>query len=358
MNSVPAVASASQRTDERWSALCDRDMERHVNTYKNPVYSEYFADPFVWRCGAEYYAIGTGHDEAEGAARSADEPTVFPLLQSHDLVHWSAAGKALIRPPPQIGDTFWAPEIAFSHDAWWLYYSAGFQDREHQLRVARAVNPLGPYIDVCALTDRNTCTFAIDPHPFCDDDGTWYLFHARDFLDAVDERGRAVRVGTALVLQRMEQMTRLIGACKTVARATCDWQRFAANRAMYGGVYDWHTLEGPFVIKHEHKYYCLYSGGCWQTDTYGVDYVVAAAIDGEYTDDGGSGPRVLRTIPQHVIGPGHCSVTQDNNGQHYIVYHAWDASMSARRLCIDRLDFTDEGPRARGPTWTEQCMPA
>ena len=29
-------------------------------TYTNPVYAEYFADPFVWKVGETYFAIGTG----------------------------------------------------------------------------------------------------------------------------------------------------------------------------------------------------------------------------------------------------------------------------------------------------------
>jgi len=44
---------------------------------------------------------------------------------------------------------------------------------------------------------------------------------------------------------------------------------------MYGRVWDWHTLEGPFVRKHDGRYYCFYSGGRWETESYGVDYGVA-----------------------------------------------------------------------------------
>src|SRR3712207_6961952 len=51
--------------------------------------------------------------------------------------------------------------------------------------------------------------------------------------------------------------------------------RSLADRPMYGEIYDWHTLEGPCVRKHENRYYCFYSGGRWETDSYGVDYGVA-----------------------------------------------------------------------------------
>jgi beta-xylosidase len=328
-----------------------------MKTYKNPVYQEYFADPFVWRHEGEFYAIGTGLDEAEGLITSASRPTIFPLLRSSDLVNWSAAGRALVRPDSSVGDTFWAPEIAFADGQWWLYYSVGFADRMHQLRVAQSNHPLGPYFDAAALTERGECAFAIDPHPFRDDDGIWYLFHARDFLSVVDDQGRDVRPGTALVVSQLETMTRMSSITHTLARATCDWQRFAAQRAMYGGVYDWHTLEGPFVIKHAGQYFCIYSGGCWQTETYGVDFVVADTILGDYSDAGvATGPRILKTIPHHVIGPGHCSVVADARSNHWLAYHAWDPAMTARRLCIDPLDFTAGGPRARGPTWTQQTV--
>jgi hypothetical protein len=37
-----------------------------MQTYTNPVYKGYFADPFVWQHEGVYYAIGTGAAEAEG----------------------------------------------------------------------------------------------------------------------------------------------------------------------------------------------------------------------------------------------------------------------------------------------------
>lgn len=327
-------------------------------TYRNPVHAAYLADPYVWPHESRFFAIGTGSAEADGAiaASGADVPTIFPLLKSDDLVHWREVGRALVRPDPSLGDTFWAPEIVQDNGQWFLYYSVGWEDRLHQLRVARSAEPWGPYIDVAGLTDTRACPFAIDPHPFRDRDGKWYLFHARDFLSDTDDDGRAVRPGTALVVHELTDMTTLAPAGVTVARARWDWQRFAAARPMYGNVFDWHTLEGPFVVPHEDAYYCFYSGGCWQTDTYGVDYVVAKSPLGPYSDAGAeSGPRVLRSVPGQVAGPGHCSIVAAR-ARHFIVYHAWDAAMTARRLCIDPLTFTADGPRSRGPTWTPQTL--
>jgi beta-xylosidase len=315
-------------------------------TYTNPVYPEYFADPFVWKVAGTYYAIGTGVDEASGHVHSR----VFPLLISTDLVRWQQAGRALVRLDASFGDTYWAPEVAHQDGTFFLYYSVGHADKEHQLRVAVGDDPLGPYRDVAGpLIDPAECPFAIDAHPFRDDDGQWYLFYARDFLEL--NGGRA---GTALAVSRLETMTRAARQWNVVLRARFDWQRFLADRPMYGGVYDWHTLEGPCVRKRDGKYYCFYSGGRWETDHYGVDYAVADSPLGPYVDAGvPAGPRVLRSAPGRALGPGHNSIVVGPDAKtDFMIYHAWDPGMTARRLCIDPVDWTTDGPRARGPSTT------
>ncbi|GAB4366588.1 MAG: glycoside hydrolase family 43 protein [Elainellaceae cyanobacterium] len=326
-----------------------------VQTYTNPVYPDYFADPFIWQHQGIYYAIGTGPAEATGQVDEVHKRRVFPLLRSDDLVNWQFAGNALLRPDSALGDNFWAPEVAYHDGLFYLYYSVGHEDKNHQLRVATSADPLGPYQDTGEpLIDPKTCAFAIDPSPFRDDDGQWYLFYAQDFLDT--ENG--VRAGTALVVDRLLTMTQLAGEARVVLRARHDWQRFLADRPMYGGVYDWHTLEGPCVRKHENRYYCFYSGGRWETESYGVDYGVAHQVMGPYSDTGNeAGPRVLRSVPGSVLGPGHNSiaVSLDSRAE-YVVYHAWDAGMQARRMCIDLLTWTAEGPRCQGPTWAPQMM--
>ncbi len=314
-------------------------MPGETATKPRPVFDEYFADPFVWEWNGEYFAVGTGEREAAG------DPTemVFPLLRSKDLLNWQRAGRALLRPDHGLGTHFWAPEVAYDSGKFYLYYSVGFADRGHQLRVATSDTPLGPFQDVGhPLIEPETCSFAIDAHPFRDDDGQWYLFYARDFLDCSPD----VRAGTALMAARMTSMTRLEDEGRVILRATRDWQRFEANRPIYGSRYDWHTLEGPFVLKHEGRYYCLYSGGRWENESYGVDYGVADSVLGPYSDAGNeSGPRVLRTVSNELMGPGHNSIVRGRDGADRIVYHAWDQRMTARRMFIDRLVWTADGPR-------------
>jgi GH43 family beta-xylosidase len=310
------------------------------STYTNPVYPGYFADPFVFGVKGTYYAYGTG---------SLVDGRAFEVLRSENLTDWESIGGALEPLGSQFTD-YWAPEVAEEDGVFYMYFSAGAEEHLlQQLRVAVASDPAGPFrSDGTLLTGDDP--FSIDAHPFRDDDGTWYLYYARDFLEGD-------RVGTALVVDRLDNMKELRGERVTALRASSDWQLFQAGRKVYGGVYDWHTVEGPFVKKRSGKYYLFYSGGSFQNDTYGVSYAVADRPLGPFEEPEGDGPAILRSVPGEVIGPGHNSIVEGPDGHDYIVYHAWDPDMTARRMCIDRLEWGPEGPRCSGATSSPQPAP-
>jgi beta-xylosidase len=305
--------------------------------YRNPVYPGYFADPFVVPTADGYVAVGTGR---------VVDGRVFEVLRSPDLVHWEHAGGALEPLPAaltdRLGDDYWAPEIAHIENRWWMYYSVGRGDAGHSLRVAVADDPAGPYTD-CGVNLTPTERFAIDPSPFQDDDGSWYLFYARDVLEGP-------RVGTMLAVDVLESPARLSGNARAVLAPSADWQIFRRRRQMYGQVYDWHTLEGPFVCRRQDHYVLFYSGGNWEEPTYGVSWAVADHPLGPWREEPGAEP-LLCTVPGHVIGPGHNSVVTGPDGQDVLVYHAWDAAGTARRMCIDPVRWTPTGPVVDGPTW-------
>ena len=313
-------------------------------TYTNPVYDGYLGDPFVLKHNGEYYAYGTV---------PLGELAV-PVLHSRDLVNWRPLGKALTLR----GDTFealWAPEVAYDSGTFYMYYSAGGQEGEgHQLRVALASHPAGPFEDSGAVLTPDD-PFTIDAHPFRDEDGRWYLYYCRDFLDP-DAEGR---VGTGIVVDRLVGMTRLAGERRTVVRPHADWQLYERQREWYGRVWDWYTAEGASVRKHEGRYYCLYSGGAWREPNYGVSYVVADHPTGPFAAEAGAeGPTILRTRPGRVVGPGHASVVlAPDNAREYLVYHAWDQGHTSRQMRIDPLSWSGRRPSSAGPTLDPQPAP-
>lgn len=305
---------------------------------KNPVYPAYLADPCCWRHGDWYYAVGTGKGEWKDKSGR-----VTPLAKSRDLQHWEYVGRVLEPAPEERGGAIWAPEVAYDNGVFYMYYHANGNGKGFCVRVATSKNPEGPYKDIGKpLTDVTKNPFAIDSHPFQDSDGQWWLFYATDFLDFNDTTFR----GTALVVDKLIGMTRLEGKPTVVMRAHWPWQIFEKNRTMYGKVADWYTLEGPFVRKHDGKYYCFYSGGNYQNDSYGVDYLVADRVTGPWREAGKErGPQVLRSVPGKVIGPGHNSVVSTPDGKDYIVYHAWNKAMTQRQLWIDPIVWTKDGPQ-------------
>ncbi|MEY2429176.1 MAG: arabinan endo,5-alpha-L-arabinosidase [Verrucomicrobiota bacterium] len=316
----------------------------HRATYKNPVFAGSMPDPSVIQVKKFYYAFGT-----TGSTRTPDG-RIFTLLRSRDLVDWENLGGAMVPPSQNPHYQYWAPEATVNEGTYYLYYSmGGIEPEKFELRVARSDKPEGPYLDAGQkLMDCETNRFTIDPFPFRDDDGQWYFFYSRNFTNA--EPG--MHPGTGIVVDRLAGMTRLAGDCHVVVRARYDWTLYQAHRRMdvYDATFDWHTIEGPCVVKHGGRYYCFYSGSNYKTTGYGVDYVVADKPLGPYSDQGDR-PRVLHSVAGKVRGPGHHSIVTGPDGStQYLVYHAWDRGMEVRQMCIDKLVWTAKGPRCEGPT--------
>jgi beta-xylosidase len=307
-------------------------------TFRNPVYPRYFADPNVIRAHGRWWAIGTsGADAMTG-------------LVSDDLVSWEPWTLTLSSNEPHLdGRTHvWAPEVTSHGDRFHLYFSAGVEDRHHKIFVADADSPDGPYVDVRPL-EGIAEPFAIDAHVFSER-GNHYLYYAVDRTDRP-------RVGTVIVVQELVEPDRVDASCRPVVLPGADWQIYERQRSMYGAMYDWHTCEGPFVVRRESRYWCLYSGGSWQTESYGMGSSWADDPLGPWHDVSHDGPTVIRTAPGVARGPGHASVITDLAGDDWLVYHAWDEAMTARRMHLDRLDWSDGAPVCRGPTVHEQPAP-
>ena len=314
-------------------------------TYTNPVHDGYLGDPFVLKHNGEYYAYGTAPLRG----------LTVPVLHSRDLMKWRSLGDALTLHDDAF-EALWAPEVAYHNGAFYMYYSAGGEEGQgHRLRVATATHPAGPFEDSDVVLTPDD-PFTIDAHPFCDYNGQWYLYYCCDFLDA--EGGE--RVGTGVVVDRLLDMTRLAGERRIVVRPHADWQLYERQREWYGRSWDWYTVEGPFVREHDGVYYCFYSGGAWREPNYGVSYVVADHPLGPFVSEGYTGgPRLLRTRPGLVVGPGHASVVHGPDNVHeYIVYHAWDPQHTSRLMRIDRLDWAQRGPSSPAPTLDPQPAPA
>ncbi len=294
----------------------------------------------MFKHNGSYYAYGT---PADGEA--------LLVLRSDDLVTWRHGGE-IVGPPEQEGQAHWAPEVAYDNGRFFLYHSTGGREgRGHQLRVAAGNSPVGPFDEDLGALDPSE-PFTIDAHPYRDDDGQWYLFYSRDFLEGE-------RVGTGIVVDRLVDMTALAGERATVLRPHADWHLYERQRHWYDRVWDWYTVEGPFLRKHGGRYWCFYSGGAWRAENYGISSAVADGPLGPFEPVvSGDTADVLRTVPDRVLGPGHGSVAvAPDNVTEYVIYHAWDPDQVGRHMCADRLVWSEHGPTSPGPTTEPQPAP-
>jgi beta-xylosidase len=317
-------------------------------TYRNPVYPGEFADPFVLRTRGAYYAYGT--------APAGADARPFPVLRSSDLARWEPLGGALVPLDNPSARSYWAPEVAERDGRYYLYYSASTSDSDehHRLRVATADDPAGPFADGGGLVVPSL-GFTIDASPFRDPKtGQWYLYFATDY--EADEPH-----GTGLAVVRLaDDMRSAASEPVPVVRAQADWQIYERDRNYKGRVWPkWHCVEGPSVLEHDGRYYCLYSGGAWHGDAYGVGFALADHPLGPWRDEFAvHGASVLRGVAGKVIGPGHNSTVIGPDGRTlFMVYHAWDVAKTARRMFIDPIEWTPQGPKVMGPTTDLRRIP-
>ncbi len=236
---------------------------------------------------------------------------------------------------------YWAPCMYYEDGWYYLYFSctkAGDNEFAECLHVARSRSPFGPFEEAKQLF---TC-FSIDPHVVRTDAGLflWYC------LDRTD----GDRVGTRVFVQRMLDPQTPAGEPVEAVSPSFDEEIFMRDRFQKGQ--DWHTIEGAFWLQVDGWQYVMYSGACYQNDTYHIGYSSAMSTEPDltkvtyikHTADGRFDPLMTRNEVEE--GVGHHSVICWQ-GQYYAVYHARDLQPDARltgdqrtaRIC--KLHFQD-----------------
>ncbi len=103
-------------------------------------------------------------------------------------------------------------------------------------------------------------------------------------------------------------------------------------------------FEGPHMIKHNVKYYLMYSNGKAIDATYNIRYSVSQTSLGPWTE-GPYSPILSTSKDSTTCGPGHHTLLTEN-GQDYILYHPIYTKKNEyvlRQLCIDSLTYVGEG---------------
>lgn len=261
------------------------------------------ADPYILLDGDTYYAYGT---------HSADGIEVYV---SNDLTTWLCKGLALNKENTTETKNFWAPEVYKRGDTYFMYYSAN----EH-LFVATADNPLGPFVQQGGylLNDLLGDEKCIDGSVFTDEDGRMYLYFVRFTNGNVIWECELAEDGLGPIEGARARQ------CVT---ASAPWEKKMGTVA-----------EGPFVIKHNDRYYLTYSANDYQSPFYGIGYSASNYVDR------GWGKYVGNPIICHVDGlwgTGHHSLFTDKEGNLRVVFHAHHNSgtIHPRMMYIGTMAF-------------------
>lgn len=282
------------------------------------------ADPFIFEDGEMLYLYVTGKKGVE--AYSARD--LFDIWKYEGIVTQFKRG-----------ENFWAPSVIKINEKYYMYVSCERDGNFQYMFVAEAVSPLGPFENEKCLYNY----FSIDSHMIKTDAGL-FLWYAKN-----NEEGE--RIGTRIYIDKFIDPYTPQYAPKEVIVPTFDEEIFQRNRP--GDGKDWHTIEGPFWFQEGEWQYVMYSGGCYQNDTYHVGYAAAKTTETDFrktdyikhTQNGKFSPVLIKN--EFEEGTGHHSVIQ-YKGDYYAIYHGRDyvkktddAYVEARTARVCRLIVKD-----------------
>ncbi len=274
-------------------------------------------DPYVFEDGGKFYMYVTSLAGVE--AYSSDD--LFGEWKFEGIV-CTVDGR----------HDYWAPCIMKYENKFYLYFSCEAIDRPQTpdclqfLYVASANSPLGPFTNPKMLYDR----FTIDAHVVETSKGL-FLFYAEDNVDTD-------RVGTRLFIDKLIDPYTPANLKIEILSPSFDEEIFQRNR--FGDGRDWHTLEGGFWFEEDGWQYLMYSGGCFENDTYHIGYASAKSTDDDLTKikfekatkDGGFCPVIIKNEVEE--GTGHHSVIK-YKGDWYAVYHARDIKEKKNEVYVE-----------------------
>jgi len=283
---------------------------QHGKTYTNPVLVETvviqrdepdnfsgvlgIGDPAVLFHDGKYYLYPTGDNRG------------YDVYISTDLVNWKKGPRIFVSRERGV----WAPDVFYNEmdRRFYLYYTVN-----GRIGVAVSDRPDSVFQDRGTLIEH-----AIDAHMFRDDDGTYYLYYVQ-------------YPGFSIHVQPMASPFRKQGAPVPIIQAEEPWEQKHAA-----------LTEAPWMLKHDGRYYLLYSASGADTQDYAIGYATAPSPVGPFTKYSGN---PIMQKGDNIFGPGHCAVIKTPAGQLWMVYHQQKTSSRGwnRIICIDRLWFDDQG---------------
>ena len=298
-------------------------------TVRNPLDEGWYADPEARFYEGRYYIYVTN-------SLPYLEQQNHTCFVSEDLEHWTKIENIIdMSGFPWVKGAVWAPTVEEKDGKY--YYIFATNDVPHLskvggLEIAVSDSPAGPFkalLDHPLVGEFHNGAQPIDAHLFKDDDGSMYLYYGG------------------------------WGHCN-VARMNGDMTGFIPfeDGEIFREITPKDYVEGPCMLKRNGKYHFMWSSGGWTDGTYRVVTATSDSPLGPFEE----GRTVLSTGDGRIAnGPGHNGyLCLPGTDEVLMVYHRHKNGLkngNARFLCIDRMDFDENGeilPVVMTDEWTHE----
>ena len=250
-------------------------------------------------------------------------------------------------------EKFWAPEVFKYGDYYYKIFSSFKKDSTGAtIGLASSKNLNSSFtVKTYDILGSKFSNSVIDADILIDGNNQ-YLYFAED---QIKKNGTPTSSIYGIQIKLSNGNCSVVGDAHFLKAPDTDYEK----KSLYtiGGIWN----EGPSVIKHNSKYYLMYSSNYWASADYNVSYVVSDSPLGPYHRPSGS--NVLLESVGSVIGPGHNSVFKSPSGELYTVYHVKDPSSTEgswkRSFAFDRIGFIGDKLFVNGPTYeSSQSLPS
>lgn len=272
---------------------------------KNPIVPGWHADPEARIYNGKYYIYVTGSEKGLN----------LDAFSSSDLVHWEKhVGILDMTGFPHVHKAVWAPTVVEKAGKYYLIFASNDIHSDEEpggLEIAVSDRPEGPfraYLPGPLVGEFHNGAQPIDAHLFLDEDGTVYLYYGG--------------WRHCNVCRMKEDMTGLDPI---------------SGEEYFREITPEDYVEAPCMLRHQGKYYFMWSAGDWADGTYHVNY----AVSDTPTEGFHGAIPMLESQPPLADGPGHHDYLYLEDRQEYlIVYHRrtpGDLVPHHRVLCMDRM---------------------
>jgi hypothetical protein len=301
----------------------------------------YTADPSAHVFEGKLY-IYPSHDIDAGIPFN-DNGDHFGMEDYHVFRMDSPEGEAIdcgvalhVKDVPWAQRQMWAPDAAHKDGKYYLYFPAKRADGIFQIGVATGDRPEGPFKPEPEAIRGG---YSIDPAVFADDDGEHYMYFGGLWGGQLQKyRDNLYADGN------VEPAAHEPALGPRVAKLSADMRQFAEQprevlivdengSPLLAGDHDRRYFEGPWMHKHQGRYYLSYSTG----DTHFLCYAVADNPYGPFTYQGQILTPVVGWTTHHSI--------VEFDGRWWLYYH--DSILSGvthlRSIKVAELHYDAQG---------------